>query len=68
MVKSLPASAGDKGSIPGSRGSPQEGNGHPLQYSALGNPPGQRSLEGYSLWGCKESDIDEHGNNKQVIL
>ena len=38
MVKNLPANAGDAGMIPGSRRSPGEGNGHPLQYSYLGNP------------------------------
>ena len=69
MVKNLSANAGDagdKGSIPGSRGSPGEGNGHPLQYSNLGNPHGQRSLAGYCLWGHKESDITEH-EQKQAI-
>ena len=30
--------AGDAGSIPGSRRSPGEGNGNPLQYSCLKNP------------------------------
>ena len=30
--------AGDLGSIPGSRRSPGEGNGSPLQYSRLENP------------------------------
>ena len=30
--------AGDLGSIPGSGGSPGEGNGSPLQYSCLENP------------------------------
>ena len=30
--------AGDPGSIPGSRRSPEEGNGNPLQYSSLENP------------------------------
>ena len=41
MVKNLPASggdAGDTGSIPGSGGSPGEGNGKALQYSCLENP------------------------------
>ena len=37
MVKNLPASAGDLGSIPGSGRSPEEGNGGPLQYSCQGN-------------------------------
>ena len=38
MVKILPVSTGDAGSIPGSGRSPREGNGNPLQYSCLGNP------------------------------
>ena len=38
MVKNLPASAGDLGSIPGPGGSPGGGSGNPLQYSCLENP------------------------------
>ena len=38
MVNYTPANAEDAGSIPGSRRSPGEGNGNPLQYSCLGNP------------------------------
>ena len=38
VVKHLPASTGDRGSIPGSGRSPGEGNGDPLQCSCLGNP------------------------------
>ena len=38
VVKNLPANAGDVGSIPGSRRSPGEGSGNPLQYSCLENP------------------------------
>ena len=37
-VKNPPASAGDKGSIPGSRRSPGEESGNLLQYSCLQNP------------------------------
>ena len=37
MVKNLPAYAGDPGSIPGLRRSPEGGNGSPLQYSCLEN-------------------------------
>ena len=37
-VKSLPVSAGDAGSIPGSGRSPGEGNCNLLQSSSLGNP------------------------------
>ena len=43
-------------SIPGLGRSPGGEHGNPLQYSCLENPQGQRSLSGYSLWGCKESD------------
>ena len=38
VVKNLPASAGDTGSIPGSGRSPGEGNGNLLQYSCQKNP------------------------------
>ena len=51
--------AGDWGSIPGSGCSLGEGHGNPLQYSCLENHHGQRSLAGYSPWGCKESDKTE---------
>ena len=37
----------------------EEGMVNPLQYSCLENPHGQRSLVGYSPWGCKESDMTE---------
>ena len=45
MVKNLPASVRDPGSIPGSGRSPGEGNGNPLQYSCLEN-----SMEGEAWW------------------
>ena len=32
---------------------------HPLQYSCLENPHGQKSLAGYSPWGPKESNMYE---------
>ena len=41
VVKNLFANAGDSGdagSVPGSKGSPGEGNGNPLQCSCLENP------------------------------
>ena len=42
VVKNPPANAGDvRGSIPGSRRSPGEENGNPLQYSCLENPMGR---------------------------
>ena len=63
VVKNLLASAGDTGrhgfhlqvrKIPG------EGNGNPV--SLPGSSHGQRSLVGYSPWGCRESDATESFN------
>ena len=50
---------GNLDSIPGWGRSPGGGHGNPVQYSCLENPHGQRSLGGYSPWGCKESDLTE---------
>ena len=58
VVKNLPANAGDQAAIPGLGRSPRDGNGNPLQYSCPENPM-DRSLAGYSPWGCKESDTIE---------
>ena len=49
VVKNLPVSVGDTGSIPGSGRSPGRGNGKPLQYSCLDNLTGQRNLAGYGV-------------------
>ena len=57
--KESTCSVGDLGSIPGLGRSPGRGHGNPPQYSCLENPHGQRSLEGYSPWGQKESDTTE---------
>ena len=57
--KESACNAGDPGLIPGSGRSPEEGNGNPLQYSCLENPHGQRSLVGYSSWGCEDLDMTE---------
>ena len=45
MVKNLPASTKDVGSIPGLGRSPGGGNGNPLQYSCLEN-----SMDGGAWW------------------
>ena len=50
---------GDPGSVPRLGRSPGEGNGNPLQYYCLEKSHEQRSLVGYSPWGCKESDMTE---------
>ena len=56
-------SAGDLSLIPQSGRSPGGGNGNPIQYSCLENPHGQRSLVGYSPWGCKELDMTQQTKN-----
>ena len=70
MVKNLPASAGDAGSVPRLGRSPGggndnplqysgEGNGNPLQYSCLENPIEGEAWQATSPWGHKESDTTE---------
>ena len=50
---------GDPGLIPGLGRSPGEGNGNPTPVFLPGKSHGQRSMVGYSPWGCKESDTTE---------
>ena len=64
--KEFACNAGDPGLIPGSVRSPGEGNGNLLQYSCLGNPT-DRSLEGYSPWGRKESDMTEQLSTSTLL-
>ena len=52
--KESTCNAGDLGYIPGSERSPGEGNGYPF---VPGKSHRQKSLAGYSPWGCKESDM-----------
>ena len=59
MVKNPSANAGDikdTGLIPGLGRSPGGGHGNPPVFLP-GEAHGQRSLEGYSPQGCKESDV-----------
>ena len=64
MVKNSPANAGDTGdtrdtsSIPG-REDPVENKMATHSSILAWEPHGERSLVGYSLWGCKESDMTE---------
>ena len=61
-VKNPPANAGHPNSIPGSRRSPGEGNGNPLQYSCLEN-----SMDRGAWWttvpGLAELDTTQQLNN-----
>ena len=56
------------GSIPGLGRYPGVGHGNPLHYSCLVNPHGQRSLAGYSPWGCKELDMTERLSTHREYL
>ena len=58
LVKNLPAMQETWVRSLGWEDSPGEGNGYPLQYSGLENSM-DRSLVGYSSWGCRESDTTE---------
>ena len=57
--KESTCSMGDLALIPGLGRSPGGGHGNLFQYSYLKNSYGQRSLAGFSPWGCKESDMTE---------
>ena len=64
VVKNPPANAGDArdaGSIPGpEERSSLRRNWQTTPVFLLGKFHGQRSLVGYSSWGCKELDMTEH--------
>ena len=70
MVKNPPVNSGDPGdssSIPGLRRSLGGGNDNPPQYSCR-KSHGQRSPEGYSPRGHKESDTTGHTHTKHMML
>ena len=54
VVKSLPANAGDMGSVPGSGRSPGVRNGNPVQYSCLEDPL-DRGAQWASVQGVTQS-------------
>ena len=61
MIKKPPANAGnirDTGSIPRSGISPRDTKIYPSMFAR--ESYGQRSLVGYSPWGCKKLDMAEH--------
>ena len=62
VVKNPSANAGDvrdADSIPGLGRSSGGGEWQPTPVFLPGEYQGQRSLAGYSPWGCKESDMTE---------
>ena len=68
MVKNPLAKAGDAGSIPGSGGSPGEGNSNPLQYSSLGNSMDRGACQATVLELAKELDEAHHIENIRTTL
>ena len=66
VTNHLPANAGDTGDAGSIRFSPWVGKipwrrkWQPTVVVLPGESLGQRSLEGYSPWGCWESDTTEH--------
>ena len=69
MVKNLPTNAEDMGSIPKSGRFYWRRTWHPTPVVLPGESHGQKSLVGYSPWGCKESDTTKrlNNNNKQIL-
>ena len=66
--KEYTCNVGNVGLIPGLGRCPGGAHGNPLQYSCLENPQGQRSLVGYSPWGCTELDTTEQLSTAQHIV
>ena len=60
--------AGDLGSIPGLGRSPREGNTGPTPVFWPGKFHGQRSLAGYSSWGCKSRTRLNDFHTKSLAL
>ena len=60
VVKNLPTNAVDMGSVSGSGRFLWRRKWQPTPVFLPGEALGQRSLAGYSPWGCKELDTTEH--------
>ena len=71
MVMNLLANAGDVRDMvlmPWVRNIPWRRAWQPAPVFLLGESQGQRSLVGYSPWGCKESDMTERLTHTPLIL
>ena len=71
VVKNLPANAGDVSSIPGSGRFPWRRAWQPTPVFLPGESNGQRTLVGYSPWGCTESDTtkeSEHTHTRTCVF
>ena len=58
VVKNLPDTAGDTGSVPRSGRSPWRRKWQPTSVFLPGKPHGQRNLAVYSPWGHKRDGYD----------
>ena len=73
-VKNLPANAGDvrEGFDPWVEKIPRRRKQQPIPVLFRGKVHGQRNLEGYSLWGCKElamiERVHEHTHTRQILF
>ena len=65
--KESACNVGDLASIPGMGRFPEGGNGNQSSFLAW-RIHGQRSLEGNSPWGCKESDTTERLSTAHTSL
>ena len=70
VVKSLPANAGDAETRVRSLGWEDPLEEEMATHSGIlaWKSHGQRSLAGYSPWGCKESDSTEHARSQCVYV
>ena len=59
QVENPPANAGDVGLMPGVGKIPWRRAWPPTPVFLPGESHGQRSLAGYSPWGCKQSEVTE---------
>ena len=69
VIKNPPTNAGDIGnrsSIPGLGRSPGGRKWQPTPVFLHEKPHGQRSLVGYSLWGCNELDSTEGLSTREI--
>ena len=62
VAKNLPDIAGDAGLISGSKRSPGEENGNPLQYSCLGNPADR------GAWQSTVYEVAEESKQQNYLI
>ena len=68
VVKSLPANAGDVGSIPGSERSPGEGNGYPFLENHLTKEPGRLQFMGLQRVRWLSNSTKTTTTNHKIIV